>query len=258
MKADAWTHLKQLSAARIAIGRAGASIPTRERLDFQLAQARARDAVMAPFSPQALALQLEELPVTAMVLESCAMDRSVYLRRPDLGRRLADHSRGLLDAARMPTPWDLVIIISDGLSALAAMKHARALLVLLLPKLLAAGWRIAPLLVVANARVALQDEIGGGLNAAMSLMLVGERPGLSSSDSLGAYLTFHPIPGKTDADRNCVSNIRPEGLRLDLAANKLFHLLVESRRLQLSGVALKDDFVLAHSPQPAVIAAMGL
>jgi ethanolamine ammonia-lyase small subunit len=135
----------------------------------------------------------------------------------------------------------LVILVSDGLSALAAERQSRPLLAVLLPKLLAAGWRVAPLFIIPNARVALQDEIGGRLNATMSLMLLGERPGLSSTDSLGAYFTFGPAPGKTDAQRNCVSNIRPESLKPEAAAEKLFHLLTQSRRRQLSGVALKDD-----------------
>jgi ethanolamine ammonia-lyase small subunit len=249
MKPDSWEQLKQFTAARIALGRAGASVPTGERLAFQLAHARARDAVMAPFDTRTLASQFEKLPLATLVLDSCAPDRLTYLRRPDLGRKLSDHSRATLQSTDTRVSWDLVVLVSDGLSALAATKHAPALLALLLPKLLASGWRLAPLLVVAHARVAVQDEIGGCLNAGMSLMLLGERPGLGSPDSLGAYLTFHPRPGKTDADRNCVSNIRPEGLPVTVAAEKLFDLLNRSRQLQLSGVGLKDDFALpAFSP----------
>jgi ethanolamine ammonia-lyase small subunit len=240
MPPDSWTNLKQFTAARIALGRSGASLPTRERLDFQLAQARARDAVHSPFNPQDLAAHFAGLPVTTLILESAAPDRPTYLRRPDLGRKLADRSRLTMQPLRSQGPWDLAIVISDGLSALAAVRQTRPLLAALLPRLLADGWRIAPLFVIANARVAVQDEIGELLNATLSLMLLGERPGLGSPDSLGAYFTFRPAIGKTDADRNCLSNLRPESLQPEAAAEKLFYLLTQSRRRQLSGVSLKD------------------
>lgn len=241
MIADPWTTLKRFTAARIAIGRAGASLPTGERLDFQLAHARARDAVLAPFDPNELAAQLEGLPLATRVLRTGAQDRATYLQRPDLGRKLAEPSREVVEDWRKEGPWDLVILISDGLSGLAAMRQARPLLARLLPDLLDSGWRVAPLVVIANARVALQDEVGGMLRATLSLMLLGERPGLGATDSLGAYFTFGPAPGRTDAERNCVSNIRPEGLVPPAAAEKLSHLLTQARRRQLSGVHLKDD-----------------
>ena len=241
MTPDSWTHLKQFTAARIALGRAGASISTRDRLDFQLAHARARDAVLSPFNPEVLAAQFDGLQVASMVMTSCVPDRATYLRRPDLGRRLSDRSRADLELVRARGPWDLSIVVSDGLSAFAAMEQSLAVLSWLLPRLLTANWRVAPLVVMANARVAVQDEVGGMLGATQSLMLLGERPGLGSPDSLGAYLIYQPGPGKTDAHRNCVSNIRPAGLSPELAAAKLFYLLNESRRLRLSGVELKDE-----------------
>ena len=249
MSEDSWTHLKAFTAARIAIGRSGASIPTRERLDFQLSHARARDAVLTPFLPEELAEELKELHPSPLVIESRAHDRSTYLRRPDLGRRLSDRSREALEEIRPQGPWDLVILVSDGLSTTAAMKQARPLLEHLLPMLITAGWNVAPLLITRHARVAVQDEAGALLNATISLMLLGERPGLGSPDSLGAYFTFRPVPGRTDAERNCVSNIRPEGLDLPAAAHKLFTLISRSRELQLSGVDLKD--LSEHLPAPA-------
>ena len=241
MTPDTWTQLKAFTAARIALGRSGASVPTRERLDFQLALARARDAVHAPFDPADLAAQLAGLPIPPLILASNAPDRATYLQRPDLGRRLAPPSRRALESVQTKGLYDLVIILSDGLSPLAVLRQAPPMLAVLLPKLLIAGWRMAPLVILANARVAVQDEIGGLLPCTLSLMLLGERPGLGSPDSLGAYFTYQPRPGKTDADRNCVSNIRPEGLPPQAAADKLFTLLGQSRQRQLSGILLKDE-----------------
>lgn len=169
-----------------------------------------------------------------MVLHSAASDRTEYLRRPDWGRRLDDSSRRLLVAGN----HDAAIIIGDGPSPLAVHRHAVSVLELLLPKM--EGWRLAPMAIVEQARVAIGDEIGADMNAALALVLIGERPGLTSPDSLGAYLTWNPRPGRTDAERNCISNIRPEGLTYADAAERLFALMSESRRLQLSGVALKE------------------
>jgi ethanolamine ammonia-lyase small subunit len=160
MSEDSWSHLKAFTAARIALGRSTASIPTRERLDFQLSHARALDAVLTPFLPEELAAELKHLPTPSLVIESRDPNRSTYLRRPDLGRRLSDHSREALEALRPEGPWDLVILISDGLSTTAAMRQSRPLLDHLLPKFLDAGWRVAPLLVTLHARVAVQDEAG--------------------------------------------------------------------------------------------------
>ena len=247
MTPDPWTKLKSFSAARIALGRAGASVPTGVRLEFQLDQARARDAVRRPFDAGALAAELAGLGGETRVLSTAAADRATYLRRPDWGRRLAEPARAELERLRARGPWDLAVLVSDGLSS-PATAQVRPVLAGLLPELASRGWRVAPVMVLANARVAVQDEAGGLLGAELSLMLLGERPGLGAADSLGAYLTFGPGPGRTDADRNCVSNIRPEGLPPAAAAGKLLYLLTEARRLRLSGVGLKDESGLPDSP----------
>jgi ethanolamine ammonia-lyase small subunit len=235
--ADSWSPLRRFTAARIGLGRSGGSLPTREVLAFAHDHALARDAVHAPFDAEALATELRPLHSPLLVLASAAADRATYLQRPDLGRRLSAESAAQLSAA----PADLVILVSDGLSALAAQRQAAPLLAALLPKLRAAHWQLGPLCVVRHARVALQDEVGGLLRARLTLMLLGERPGLGTPDSLGAYLTFGPHPGRTDAERNCVSNIRPGGLPPAAAAEKLFSLLTAARHLQLSGTSLKEE-----------------
>ncbi len=238
---DPWRALRSLTDARVAIGRTGGSLPTAEVLDFRLAHARARDAVHAPFDAPALTAELAALGVEAIPLTSAAADRAEYLRNPDSGRRLSAESRSAVIslAESSPAP-DLVIIVSDGLSALAAHRQAGAVIFSLLEYLKAANWIAAPVLLVRHARVALQDEIGALLHARLSLILLGERPGLGSPDSLGAYFTWQPRPGRTDAERNCVSNIRPAGLPPAAAAHRIFALLTESRRLAMSGVDLKD------------------
>jgi ethanolamine ammonia-lyase small subunit len=223
---DSWTQLRELTAARIALGRAGHSLPTRELLAFQLAHAKARDAVWRSLDPTAFAAR------DPLYLHSSVRDRAEYLRRPDLGRKLAAES-----AARVVRgDWDAVIVIADGLSATAVHRNADALLDALLPKL--ADWKIAPICVVEQARVAIGDEIGERLGAAMAIMLIGERPGLSSPDSLGAYLTWSPRVGRTDAERNCVSNIRAGGLAPELAAVRIAQLLNAARERRLTGVNL--------------------
>jgi len=239
---DPWHSLRAHTAARIALGRSGGSLPTRAQLDFRLAHARARDAVLAEFDAEALGAALAAPGEAVIVVESAARDRAAYLQRPDLGRRLADESVALLTAHAAAAPCcELAIIVSDGLSTLAANTQARPLLAALRPLLAADGWTLAPLVVAKHARVALQDEIGEILRAQFSLILLGERPGLGSADSLGAYFTHAPSPGRTDADRNCLSNIRPGGLSSGDAARKLHALLTQARRLRLSGVALKDE-----------------
>ena len=239
---DPWNQLRRLTHARIALGRSGGSLPTRERLDFQLAHARARDAVLAPFDPDALAGRLSLLSQPVVVLHSAAADRAEFLRRPDLGRRLAPESRVLLAShAARGEMFDLAIILSDGLSTHAAVTQCEPLLAAFLPLARASGWMLAPLMVARHARVALQDEIGALLNPRVSLILLGERPGLGSADSLGAYFTHGPAPGRMDADRNCISNIRDGGLSIAEAARKLHQLIGNSLRLGLSGVNLKDD-----------------
>lgn len=242
MTVDPWNHLRRLTNARIALGRSGGSLPTRERLDFQLAHARARDAVLSPFDADELAARLRKLPQPVIVVHSAARDRAEYLRRPDLGRALAPESRAMMaEYAAQNAACDLAIILSDGLSTHAAVTQCEPLLAALLPLAHASGWSLAPLVVARHARVALQDEIGALLKARVSLMLLGERPGLGSADSLGAYFTHGPFTGRTDADRNCVSNIRKDGLATAEAAQKLHYLLAKSFALGISGVPLKDE-----------------
>jgi len=238
---DPWLTLSRFTAARIALGRAGGSLRTATQLDFRLAHARARDAVQMPFDIEALDRSLHTQGLAAECLMTAAPDRATYLVRPDLGRRLSDASRARL-AATAPRlgPRDLAIIVSDGLSAQAAVRHAVATIVPLITSLAAVGWTIHPVFLAPLARVKLQDEVGEVLAARHTLMLLGERPGLGAPDSLGAYFTFRPRAACTDADRNCVSNIRTEGLPPCAAARKLAQLLMESARRGVSGVALKD------------------
>lgn len=237
---DPWEHLRRFTAARIALGRAGGSLPTIPLLDFRLSHARAKDAVLMPFEAEELATTFDSAWGAPILLKSRAHDREEYLRRPDFGRRLEDHSRETLTAASGKGA-DLVIVLSDGLSARAVMEQAVPVLRVLLPLLQRDGWSFAPLCIVKHGRVAIQDEIGVILGTKLSLMLLGERPGLGSPDSLGAYFTHQPSLGRTDADRNCVSNIRPAGLAPSIAASKLHTLLNASRHLGLSGIGLKDE-----------------
>lgn len=239
---DPWASLQRHTAARIALGRAGASQRTVSVLDFRLAHARARDAVHASLDFPALACRFAQNNLAAELLATPVPDKAGYLLRPDLGRRLAAASRERLrDLAARWGRRDLAIIISDGLAAQAVARHAVETVTRLVALLDAGGWTIYPLLLVPFGRVKLQDEIGHLLNARHSLMLLGERPGLASPDSLGAYFTHNPRPACTDADRNCVSNIRPAGLPPAIAAAKLAALLAESARRGISGVALKDS-----------------
>lgn len=244
---DPWRALRAHTAARIALGRSGGSLPTRAQLDFRLAHARARDAVLTEFDADTLAARLRALGAPVLVADSAAHDRAEFLQRPDLGRRLADASRAALTAHASTHPrCDLAIIVSDGLSTLAVSTQAEPVLTALLPLLQRDGWSLVPLVVARHARVALQDEIGEILRAQISLMLLGERPGLGTADSLGAYFTYAPAPGRTDADRNCISNIRSGGLAPAAAAEKLHALLIQARHRCLSGVALKDETALSN------------
>lgn len=233
--------LRSFTPARVALGRSGASLPTKPLLDFTLAHARARDAVHAAFDAPGLLAAVRGLGLAATAVSSRAADRRDYLRRPDLGRQLdAGSAVALADGAT--APCQLAIVIGDGLSAAAVHIHAIALLNSLLP-LLGAGDAVAigHVVVASGARVALGDEIGAILGARMVLMLIGERPGLSAPDSLGAYLTFAPKPGLTDAGRNCVSNIHKAGLSYDEAAVKIAWLVREGLAREVTGVALKDE-----------------
>jgi ethanolamine ammonia-lyase small subunit len=238
---DRWTALRDLTMARVALGRAGPALPTREVLALALDHARARDAVHLPFDADGVAAEIEALGLaTTLIVASQAGDRAVYLRRPDLGRRLELSSRQrLVEIGR--TPGCVALVVADGLSSAAVHAHAAPLLAELAPRLQARGAALTPAVLSHQGRVALGDEIGEALGAALVIVLIGERPGLSSPDSLGAYLTFAPRAGRTDAERNCVSNIRPEGLAYSDAAHKIAWLAAEMLRRGYSGVRLKDE-----------------
>jgi ethanolamine ammonia-lyase small subunit len=238
-----WADLRRLTAARIGLKRTGASLTTGPLLDFQLAHARARDAVHEPLDAARLAAdfaaELAELAAPVLTVASAAPDRQRYLMRPDLGRQLAAGAEAML--APHAGHSDVVFVVVDGLSARAVAAHARPVLACALPVLRAEGWRIGPLVIVCQGRVAVGDAIATALGAGCVAVLIGERPGLTAPDSMGAYLTWQPRPQTTDADRNCISNIRPEGIGYADAAFKLLHLLRAMRMRGLSGVALKDD-----------------
>jgi ethanolamine ammonia-lyase small subunit len=237
---DPWTELRRLTPARIALGRAGPGLPTREVLAFALDHARARDAVHLPFDAEAVGAQIEALGLATLSVASAAPDRATYLRRPDLGRRLSPESRAGLDAVGAPGA-DIAIVVADGLSSAAVHAHAAPLIAALAPRCSEAGLSLAPVVLAHQARVALGDEIGAALGARIVVLLVGERPGLSSPDSLGAYLTLGPRVGRSDAERNCVSNIRPAGLAYEAAAFRIGWLVRAALKLGATGVALKDD-----------------
>ena len=231
-----WGALRRATPARIGLGRSGAGLPTAAHLDFQLAHARARDAVHAVFEPARIIAEIRAGGHEAVLLRSAAGDRLTYLRRPDLGRRLDAESRACL-AARPSDPVNIVFVIADGLSATGVHARAAGLLrasVARLDPML----RIGPVAVVEGGRVAIGDEIGGLLGADLAVVLIGERPGLSAADSLGVYVTWQPAPGTVDAARNCLSNIRPQGLPIDAAAERLVALLTAARRHRMTGVAL--------------------
>lgn len=238
-----WRQLRQFTPARIALGRAGISLPTQPNLEFQLAHARARDAVHHRLAIEPLAAELKRRGQELIVLQSAAPDRALYLQRPDLGRRLATDSRQRLEefTDKAPGGFDAAFVIADGLSAFAVEANAVPLLDAVFAKLWHDTWRVAPLVIVEQGRVAIGDEVGEILQAQMVAILIGERPGLSSPDSLGIYLTFQPKIGRTDAERNCISNVRREGMSYELAAHKLHYLMSEARRRRISGVNLKDE-----------------
>jgi ethanolamine ammonia-lyase small subunit len=233
-QADPFERLRARTPARIFLGRCGAALPTRAMLEFQLAHARARDAVYDELEPERLGALLPGHDIR--IVHSRAADRQTYLQRPDLGRRLDDASAASLSTGE----YDAVFIIADGLSARAVHAHAVPTLAATLPKI--QGWRLGPLVVSCRARVALGDEIGERLGARLAVVLIGERPGLSAPDSLGVYLTWRPGIGRLDSDRNCISNIRPPtGLSYEQAAVQVAWLMNAARRLRLSGVALKRE-----------------
>jgi ethanolamine ammonia-lyase small subunit len=236
-------ELRRLTPARIALGRTGTSMPTNAQLDFQYAHAQARDAVHLPFDSAGLSSQLTGIGRDSLLLHSAATNRDSYLQRPDLGRKLSDESAQTLReyATANPGGVDLVIVVADGLSALAVHRHTLPFLARLDEQVQAEGWSVAPVVLVEQGRVAVADEIGELMGAKMTVILIGERPGLSSPDSLGLYFTYNPKIGLTDAYRNCISNVRLEGLSYGMAAHRLLYLMREACRRQLSGVNLKDE-----------------
>lgn len=244
--ADPWVVLRAATPARIGLGRTGDAMPLEAVLAFQLAHARARDAVDARLDTDALARGLADLP--RLQVRSQAADRSVYLRRPDLGRRLDPAC-----SAELPQgAWDAVFVMADGLSATAVQRHATPLFRETLARL--PGWAIGPVVIARQARVALGDEIGAAMGAQLVAVLIGERPGLSAADSLGVYLTYAPRVGRRDSERNCLSNIHSSGgLSYTDAADKLAWLMMQARHRRLTGIELKDDqAALGTVIQPAL------
>lgn len=237
---DPWARFRAATRARIALGRVGDALPTPALLDFQYAHARARDAVHGAVDFVALAQAFPEWPV--VTVHSAAPDRATYLRRPDLGRRLDDFSRTLLGQG----DYDVAFVVADGLSAAAVADHAAPLLRACLERL--SGWRVAPLVLAHQGRVALGDDVGAALGARMVAVLIGERPGLSVANSLGVYLTWDPRPGRRDSERNCISNIHADGLEVGAAATRLVALMAEARRIRATGITLKEDAARLDGP----------
>lgn len=246
VRRDPWQALRSRTPARIALGRTGSSLPTAEVLRFGLAHAQARDAVHCVLDEEALARELGEAGFLHYRARSMASDRDTYLKRPDLGRRLAEQDRLALESE--PPAAELAIVIADGLSAVAVQRHAMPLLQALRMRF-GTDWTQTPVVIARQGRVALGDDVGEALRAALVAVLIGERPGLSSPDSLGVYLTYAPRRGRMDSERNCLSNIRPEGLGYEEAARKLAYLLQAALRLRLSGVSLKEDAATAALPE---------
>jgi ethanolamine ammonia-lyase small subunit len=253
---DPFARLRNSTPARIGLGRCGHGLPTGALLEFQLAHARARDAVHQKFDPEAVAARLGGLQT--VIVHSQASDRQTYLQRPDLGRRLLEADairltggeRAINRVSTAATPYEIAFVIADGLSAPATHTHAVPLLQALFPKL--PDWHIAPIVIACQARVALGDAIGALLRASLVVVLIGERPGLSAPDSLGAYLTWQPRQGRQDHERNCISNIRPlTGLTYDQAAGRIAWLLLAARRQKLTGVGLKDSSTTLALPPRA-------
>jgi ethanolamine ammonia-lyase small subunit len=240
MNSDAWTLLRQFTDARIALGRSGASLPTKEVLNFGLAHAQARDAVHQSFHSDVLSNELSKLGLATLTVKSAAQDRHIYLNRPDLGRMLSDESREILITSQIRCD-DLLIVIGDGLSSHAVHRQAVALIRELLPYINTLGLTLAPIVLAHQSRVALGDDVGEILHCKAVAMLIGERPGLSSPDSLGVYLTWKPERKRLESERNCISNIRPEGLSHTAASFKLAWLLEQAFLRRLTGVKLKDE-----------------
>ena len=242
MQPDAWQFLQKYTSARIARGRTGHSLPTSELLKFQADHAQARDAVYSELDIQQLSDSIyKAFDLQILNLKSEVHNRSQYLQRPDLGRTLSQLSREkLMDISSLKS--DICFVIADGLSAQAVNQNALPILEKLIPKLTVINWKIAPICLVEQGRVAIADEIGFLLKSEIVVILIGERPGLTSPNSMGAYITFHPYAGMTDESRNCISNIRPEGMDFQRAMEKIYYLLTEMKTKSISGVNLKDEF----------------
>lgn len=254
---DPWSNLRRFTDARIGLGRSGSAMPTREVLAFSLAHAEARDAVTTALDWDEVERQINALGLATERVTSAATDRGTYLRRPDLGRQLSPASRQHLNAmaSDLPPKPDVVIVVGDGLSSKGVAANIVALLEALLPHVKRQGLNLGPVVLAHNARVALGDEIGEIFGARIVIVLIGERPGLSSPDSLGAYITWAPRIGIKDADRNCISNIRVRGLGYGEAAFKLAWLTEQAIKRRLTGVNLKDesDIAIAADPAPGAL-----
>jgi ethanolamine ammonia-lyase small subunit len=244
--ADPWAELRRFTAARIAVGRSGSSLPLAESLSFRLDHARARDAVHTPFRRAELAESLRGAGIVSIELESGVDGREEYLTRPDKGRRLSERSVAVLQG--LDKGFDICLAVGDGLSARAIHENAPDFVPACVRMFIQAGFSVAPVCLVENARVAVADEIGEILRARLSVILIGERPGLSSPNSMGIYLTMNPRTGTTDEARNCISNVREGGLSLTEGVRKLGYLTEEAFRLGLSGVALKDRMAAGYLP----------
>lgn len=251
LKTNAWEQLKQFTDARIALGRAGGSQPTKPLLEFQLAHAQAKDAVLKILDVASLTEKLANLDSDVLYIQSCSENKDCYLKRPDLGRQLSEQSRALLQQYQQQHPqgYDVLIVAGDGLSARAIEDNAPAFIAQLQQACIHEGWSLAPLIIATGSRVALGDEVAQILQAKMLVMLIGERPGLSSPDSMGIYYTWNAYKGCHDALRNCISNVRPAGLSSQIAIQRLIALMRKSRQLQLSGVQLKDEHEMTVESQ---------
>ena len=238
---DPWTSLRSATRARIGLGRTGDALPVKDVLEFQLAHARARDAVHTPLDTASIAQAVAPLPTVKV--HSKAVDRDTYLRRPDLGRQLDPAC-----CADLTGPWDAVFVIADGLSPVGVQCHAAPMLRACLERL--PDWSVGPVVIATQARVALGDEVGKLMQARLCAVLIGERPGLSVANSLGVYLTYEPRIGRRDSERNCISNIHADGLSYEAAADMLAWLMTEARLRKLTGVGLKDDRVTTERSSP--------
>lgn len=247
---DMWEQLKAFTDARIALGRTGCSIPTQHALDFQWAHAQAKDAVYHALDIEGLSNQLQSLGISCITVSSQAETREIYLKRPDLGRLLSESSRSQLSQLELETHYDVCVVVGDGLSARAIEENALPFIKSLIPLLQEKSWKLAPLVIASQSRVALGDQMAELFQADMLVMLIGERPGLSSPDSMGIYYTWKAHTGSIDAERNCISNIRSAGLNIPTAVQRLIALMSQSKQRQYSGVNLKDEHEIPIQVDP--------